>query len=122
MRVMLVEDSATMRKMLKNALSKHGVQDVIEAGSGAEAFRKLDGQDVPDVILLDWHLPDTDGISMTKTFKADESLKDVPIIMVTSETSKAKIMEALSAGVSTFVSKPFTDDTLWEKVERVIGE
>jgi two-component system chemotaxis response regulator CheY len=119
MKIMLVDDSMTMRKMESNILSKHGVEEIIEAGNEEEAFGKIDSGEVPDLILLDWYMPDTDGLTMAKKFKTHEKAKDIPIVMVTSEASKMKIMEALKAGVANYVLKPFTDEDLWGKIEKV---
>ncbi|MFC1671710.1 PleD family two-component system response regulator [Planctomycetota bacterium] len=122
MKIMVVDDSATMRAMERNILKKHNVDPVLEAGSEAEALAVIDGDELPDLILLDWYMPDTDGLTLAKKFKEHEKAKDIPIIMVTSEASKMKIMEALKVGVSNYVLKPFTDEDLWGKIEKIAAK
>ena len=121
MRVMIVDDSEVMRRIEKNVLSKHGVETIVEAKDGMEALEKL-REGIPDLILLDWNMPGMDGMELAKKLRAHETLKKTPIVMVTSEAERRKVMEALKAGVTNYVVKPFTEEILWEKIEKVVNK
>ena len=122
MKVLLVDDSETIRRLQKTILAAHGVDDVVEAGTEEEAIRRMGEEGVPDLVLLDWFIPGSDGLTMAKRLMADEKTKNVPIIMVTAEASKRKLAEALEAGVADCVVKPFTPAAFWETIERIAGE
>jgi two-component system, chemotaxis family, chemotaxis protein CheY len=116
MRVLLVDDSNTMRRIQKNQITGLGITDVIEAGDGEDAMAKLrEGMPV-DLILLDWNMPVMDGLEFLKRVRADATFKDVRIIMCTSESEKTKVVEALKAGANNYLVKPFTAEALKEKL------
>ena len=116
MRLLLVDDSNTMRRIQKTQLSQLGITDVIEAGDGEEAMAQLKDNMPVDLILLDWNMPVMDGFTFLKAVRADSSFKDVKIIMCTSESEKGKVIEALKAGANNYVIKPFTPETLKDKL------
>lgn len=121
MRILLVDDSSTMRRIEKNTLEKLGHTDIVEAGDGLEAIAKLQGGGF-DLVLMDWNMPNMTGIEALKKIKADATLKSIPVIMVTSESEKTKIMEAIQAGASNYVVKPFQAEVLQEKIQAIINK
>lgn len=118
MKILLVDDSSTMRRIQKNTLDKLGMTDVTEAEDGADALKKMVGGGF-ELVLMDWNMPNMTGIEALKKIKADPALKATPVIMVTSESEKTKIMEAIQAGAANYVVKPFQPDTLKEKIAAI---
>lgn len=116
MRVLLVDDSVTMRRIQKTQINSLGITDIIEAGDGEEAFRKLSESMPIDLIMLDWNMPVMDGITLLKKIRADNRFQSVKIIMCTSESEKSKVVDALKAGANNYLVKPFTPDALKEKL------
>jgi two-component system, chemotaxis family, chemotaxis protein CheY len=116
MKILLVDDSATMRRIQKTQLNNLGIADVIEAGDGSQALTVLQ-QNMPiDVILLDWNMPVMDGFTFLTKVREDATYKSVKIIMCTSESEKNRVVEALKAGANNYLVKPFTPDALKEKL------
>ncbi len=118
MRILIVDDHEPMRKILKNILRKIGFDDMDEAADGREALSRLKEKRF-DLVLLDWNMPNMNGAEVIKQMKADENLKNIPVIMVTAETSKEKVIEAIKLGISEYIVKPFTPETLKKKIESV---
>jgi len=119
MKVLLIDDSATMRNIQKSILSQIGVGEIEEACDGQDALSKV-GAFQPDLILVDWNMPNMDGITFVKTFrKAD---KATPMIMVTTESERARVVEAIKAGVNNYVVKPFTPDVLSQRINEVFAK
>lgn len=119
-KVMIVDDFATMRKIIKNILAQLGFKDVIEADDGTTALELLKKQKV-DLIISDWNMPKMSGIDFLKAVRSDASLRDVKFIMVTAEAQKENVLEAIKNGVNQYIVKPFTPETLKEKLEKVFG-
>jgi two-component system, chemotaxis family, chemotaxis protein CheY len=115
MKLLLVDDSATMRRIQRTQLGSMGITDVDEAGNGEEALGKLAAATY-DVVLLDWNMPVMDGLTCLKSVRSNGALKSVKVIMCTSESEKAKVMEALKAGANNYIVKPFTPEALKEKL------
>jgi two-component system chemotaxis response regulator CheY len=117
MDVLIVDDSAAIRKILQRVLKQADVQLnlVYEAGDGAEALLSLSKQKV-DLILSDINMPNMDGLELLGKLKADPALKDVPVIMVSTEGSQTKVLEAVQLGAAGYVRKPFTPDQIKEKL------
>jgi len=116
MRMLLVDDSVTMRRIQKTQITTLGVSDILEAGDGQEALGKLKSNMPIDMVLLDWNMPIMDGITFLRTVRADPAYKDVKIIMCTSESEKSRVVEALKAGANNYIVKPFTPEALKEKL------
>jgi two-component system chemotaxis response regulator CheY len=117
MKILLVEDSRTMRNIQRGILAQMGYEDVEEASNGLDALSRLDDVS-PDLILVDWNMPEMDGLSFVKRVRALGS--DVPIIMVTTESQKKRVIEAIGAGVNNYVVKPFTPDILNQRVRETL--
>jgi two-component system chemotaxis response regulator CheY len=118
MRILLVDDSKTMRSIQKAVLSQLGYTDVAEACDGQEALNKIP-ECKPDLMLVDWNMPVMDGLTFVKTYRATIS-KTTPIIMVTTEAEKARVIEAIKAGVNNYVVKPFTPDLLGQRISETL--
>ena len=116
MRILLVDDSSTMRRIQKTQLINLGLKEIIEAENGDDAFSKLSANMPIDLVLLDWNMPVMDGISFLKKVRSMKEYKDVKIIMCTSESEKEKVIEALKAGANNYIVKPFTPEGLKEKL------
>ncbi len=119
LRVLIVDDFATMRKIEKNILSQLGIKNVDEADDGSTALPKLQANTY-DVVLLDWNMPNMTGLEMLKALRSGDNNKDVPVIMVTAEALKDNIVAAAQAGVNDYVVKPFTAGVMEEKLKKVL--
>lgn len=121
MKILLVDDSSTMRRIQMNTLKSIGYEDVVQAEDGQDALNKL--KENPDVklVLLDWNMPNMNGIDCLKAIKANPTTKPIPVMMVTSEAEKSKIIEAIQSGASNYLVKPFEADALKEKIGGLLG-
>ena len=119
MRILVVDDFATMRKVIRNLLRQIGYQEVIEAENGISALRELRSQKI-DFIISDWNMPNMSGIDFLRAVRADSELSNIPFLMVTAESLKENVVEAVKAGVSNYIVKPFTAEVLSEKIEKII--
>jgi len=120
MKVMIVDDFATMRKIVKNILMQLGFKNFVEADDGSVAWGMLQKEPV-DFIVSDWNMPKMPGIELLKKVRADDRFKDIPFLMVTAEAQKENIIEAVKAKVSNYIVKPFTPETLSEKIEKIFA-
>ena len=120
MKVLVVDDFATMRRIVRNILKQIGFTNIIEADDGKSALKELK-KDRCDLILCDWNMPEMPGIDLLNTIRSDEKLKDIPFVMVTAEAQKDNIVEAVKAGVSSYIVKPFTAETVTEKLNKIFG-
>jgi len=121
MKVLLVDDFATMRKIVRNILGQLGIKNVDEADDGSTALPKLK-QNKYDIVISDWNMPKMTGLDLLKAVRADENLKSLPFLMVTAEALKDNIVAAAQAGISDYVVKPFTAATLEEKLKKIFGK
>jgi len=119
MRILVVDDFATMRKVIRNLLRQIGYQEVIEAEDGVSALRELSSQRV-DFIISDWNMPNMSGIDFLRAVRANSELSSIPFLMVTAESLKENVVEAVKAGVSNYIVKPFTAEVLNEKIEKIM--
>ena len=119
-KVLVVDDFSTMRKIIKNNLKGMGFNNILEAENGQKALEELKKESV-GLIISDWNMPVMTGIELLKVVRGDAGLKSIPFIMVTAEGQKDNVMEAAKAGVSNYVVKPFTPDTFSEKLQKVLG-
>ena len=117
MAILIIDDSSVMRRIHRNTLFEHGVaeKDVIEASDGAEALLVAQ-REVITLFLVDWNMPKLDGFQFVKAIRAIPRYTATPIIMITSEAAKYNVVEAVKAGVTSYVIKPIKGDALWEKI------
>ena len=118
LRILSVDDFPTMRRIIKNMLGQLGLRDVHEAEDGAMDLSKLRGEKF-DLVITDWNMPRMNGLELLKAIKADESLKKIPVLMVTAEADKESVIKALKEGASNYIVKPFNAETLREKLSAV---
>ena len=119
LRFLVVDDFSTMRRIIRNLLKELGFNNVEEAEDGAMALKKLrDGGF--DFVVCDWNMPNMDGLTMLQNVRADDTLKDIPVLMVTAEAKKENIIAAAQAGASGYIVKPFTAATLDEKLNKIL--
>lgn len=118
MKILIVDDFSTMRRIIKNLLRDLGFNNTHEADDGATALPLLQSTNF-DFIVTDWNMPGMQGIDLLKAVRADENLKHLPVLMVTAESKREQIVEAAQAGVNGYVVKPFTAQTLKEKIDKI---
>ncbi|MGB4069987.1 MAG: chemotaxis response regulator CheY [Nitrospira sp.] len=118
MKVLVVDDMVTMRRIVKNILKQLGFGNVDEAENGQEALQKLRA-DTFGFVVSDWNMPVMTGIDMLRAIRADEKLKTLPVLMVTAEAQQCNLIEAVQAGVSNYIVKPFTAETMQEKIGKI---
>mgnify|MGYP006351019927 FL=1 len=118
MKVLVVDDMVTMRRIVKNILKQLGFGNVDEAENGQEALQKLKA-DTFGFVVSDWNMPVMTGIDMLRAIRADEKLKALPVLMVTAEAQQSNLIEAVQAGVSNYIVKPFTAETMQEKITKI---
>lgn len=118
MKVLLADDSGTMRTIQKRCLNKLGVEDVTEAEDGRQALELFNKADF-DVVLSDWNMPNMDGLALLKEIRLIN--KEVPVIMVTTEAERSRVVTAIQAGVSDYLVKPFTPDQLKDKLQKWVA-
>jgi len=117
MKVLVVDDFETMRKIIKNVLKQINIVDVLEAENGKQALTVLKNNSA-DLIISDWIMPEMTGIDFLKACKGDETIRKIPFIMVTAEAQKDNIMEAIKSGVDNYIVKPFTPEKLREAIDK----
>lgn len=118
MNILVVDDFSTMRRIVKNLLVEIGFSNIEEADDGKTALPILENGGI-DFLVTDWNMPGMAGIDLLKAVRANPELSSLPVLMVTAEAKREQIMEAAEAGVNGYVVKPFTADTLREKVDKV---
>ena len=116
--ILIADDMGTMRKLVKKACADLGFKQFTEAADGALAWEALNGANPPvGVIISDWNMPNCSGLDLLKRVRGDNRFKHIPVILVTAESESHQIIEAVKAGVSGYVVKPFTAATLATKLE-----
>ncbi len=118
MKILVVDDFSTMRRIIKNLLRDIGFTNVTEADDGTSALPMLEKGNF-DFIITDWNMPGMQGIDLLKAIREDPELAALPVLMVTAESKKDQIIAAVQAGVNGYVLKPFTAQTLKEKIEKI---
>ena len=121
MKILVVDDMSTMRRIIKNALKQIGYCNVDEAEDGKGALQRL-RNDTFDFVVSDWNMPVMNGLELLKEIRGDGKLKDTPVLMVTAEAKKENILEAIQSGASNYIVKPFTAQTLQEKIDRIFKD
>ena len=122
MKVMLIDDSSTMRKIQKRVLNGMDVTDIVEAGDGKEGLEKLKEHNYDfTFVLCDINMPEMNGMETLKALRQIPEAKDLPIIMCTSVAEKGQVMEAIKAGATNYLVKPFQPEDLQAKIKAVLG-
>ena len=119
LKILVVDDFPTMRRIVKTLMRQNGFTNFTEAEDGAQALKMLNEQPDFEMIVSDWNMPNMTGLELLKAVRADPKLKHIPFLMVTAEAEKENIIEAVKSGVSNYVVKPFTGQTLKEKLDRI---
>ena len=117
-KVLLVDDSGVMRKIILRALNGVGISEVVEAADGAEAFEHFNSDEF-DLILSDWNMPNMNGLELLTAIRATGS--KVPLIMITTESEQARVLQAIQAGANNYLVKPFQQEALMEKLQKYIA-
>ncbi len=118
-KILVVDDFATMRKVIRNLLKQVGYENIVEAEDGVLALRILKSQKI-DLVISDWNMPNMTGLDLLKAVRADEDLKTAPFLMVTAEALQDNVIAAVKAGVSNYIVKPFTAEVLNEKITKIL--
>lgn len=118
MRILVVDDFATMRRIVKSILKQLGYDNIEEAEDGKQAFSMLKASKF-DFVVSDWNMPNMTGIDLLKAIRSTPEMKDLPVLMVTAETEKSIVIEAIQAGVNNYIVKPFTAQLFEEKLSKI---
>jgi two-component system chemotaxis response regulator CheY len=126
MKVLVVDDMSTMRKIIKNMLTQIGFTNITEADDGATAWPKIEEAHeagIPyEFIVSDWNMPGLSGLELLKRLRADEKYKNLPFLMITAEAEQSNVVIAVKAGVSNFIVKPFSAQVLKEKIDKIFNK
>jgi two-component system chemotaxis response regulator CheY len=120
LKFLVVDDFSTMRRIIKNLLNDLGYPNVEEADDGKTALPMLQAGNF-DFLITDWNMPGMPGLDLIKAVRADGKLSKMPVLMLTAEAKREQIIEAAQAGVNGYVIKPFTAETLKEKLDKILG-
>jgi len=121
MKVLVVDDFATMRKIVRNILKQIGFTNIVEADDGANALQMIK-EDKIDFVVTDWNMPNMTGLDLLKNIRATEKAKDTPVLMVTAEGLADNVVDAVKAGVDNYIVKPFTAETVQAKIEQIFAK
>ena len=121
MNILIVDDFSTMRRIIRGALKTIGFNNIFEAEDGKAALKILAAENI-GLIMSDWLMPNMNGLELLKAVRADDQLKNIPFVMVTAEGQKKNAMDAVESGVSNYIVKPFTPETLHLKLKKVFRE
>ncbi len=118
MRVLVADDFATMRKIVRNILKQIGFDNIIEAEDGQAALQVLKNENI-GLVVTDWNMPNMNGLELLEKIRTDPKTAKLPVLMVTAEGLKENVVAAVKAGVNNYVVKPFTAEILQEKIEQI---
>jgi len=118
MKILVVDDFSTMRRIVKNLLKQLGYENIEEAEDGDQGYSKLKNGGF-GFVVSDWNMPNLDGLGMLQKIRTDPELKDLPVLMVTAEAEKEKVITAIQAGVNNYIVKPFSGEVLKEKIDKI---
>lgn len=122
MKILVVDDSGTMRRVIVGSLNSLGYSDVLEASDGLEAQLVLDENKNINLILVDWNMPNMNGYELLQVVKKNETFKRIPVIMITTEAEKENVLKAIRAGASNYIIKPFVKEILAEKIKATFSK
>ncbi|MBN2255755.1 MAG: response regulator [Deltaproteobacteria bacterium] len=118
-KILIVDDFATMRKVIRNLLKQIGFENIAEAEDGEMALKELKSQNI-SFVISDWNMPNMTGLELLKAVRADSALNKTPFLMVTAEALQDNVLQAVKAGVDNYIVKPFTAEVLNEKITEII--
>lgn len=121
MKVLVVDDFATMRKIVRNILKQIGFTNIVEADDGANALSVIKDDQI-DFVVTDWNMPNMTGLELLKNIRATEKAKNLPVLMVTAEGLSENVVDAVKAGVDNYIVKPFTAETVQSKIEQIFAK
>jgi two-component system chemotaxis response regulator CheY len=121
MKILVVDDFSTMRRIVKNILRQLGFNNILEADDGSTGLDILQKEKI-DMVISDWNMPNMTGLELLKVVRADDALRDIPFLMVTAEAQQENIIEAVKSGVNNYIVKPFTAETLGKKIEQIFNK
>lgn len=121
MKILIVDDFATMRQIVKKSLGALGFHNITEASDGVDALEKL-GKDTFGFIISDWNMPNMMGLDFLKHVRSNDGYKSIPFLMVTAEAKRENVIEAAKAGVSQYIVKPFTVESLQQKIDAIFAK
>ena len=119
-KILIVDDFQSMRRIVKTVLKQNGYNNIDEAEDGEQALGKLKAGKY-DFLVTDWNMPKMDGLTLLKAIRSDPTLKILPILMLTAESEKDKVIAAIQAGVNNYLMKPFTADSFKDKMEKILA-
>ncbi len=119
LRILVVDDFSTMRRVIKKILKGIGMENIVEADNGKKAWNILNSEKI-DLIICDWNMPNMKGVDLLEKIRSDEKLVDLPFIMVTAEGKKKFISEATQKGVTSYITKPFSADELIQTIQAML--
>ncbi len=119
-KILIVDDFTTMRRIMKNILKQLGFTNLVEADDGTTAIELLE-KDQFDLVISDWNMPKMSGLELLKNIRGMSQYKDLPFLMVTAEAQKQNVIQAVQAGVSNYVVKPFTAEQISDKLEKILN-
>ncbi len=118
MKIMVVDDMSTMRRIIKNVFKQINFTNIQEAENGQQALEMLRGETF-QFVIADWNMPVMTGLELVKAMRADSKLRDIPVLMVTAESQHENLIQAVQAGVNGYIAKPFTAEALQEKMSKI---
>jgi two-component system, chemotaxis family, chemotaxis protein CheY len=118
MKILVVDDFQTMRRIIKNYLRQLGFNNVEEAEDGDVALEKLNDSQF-DFVITDWNMPKMTGIDLLKKIRSENNFKNIPVLIITAEAEKENVVQAAQAGVNDYIVKPFTPEVLQNKIEKI---
>jgi two-component system chemotaxis response regulator CheY len=121
MKILVVDDFSTMRRIVKNILRQLNFVNILEADDGTTALEVLQ-KDKVDLVVSDWNMPKMTGLELLKAIRIDDALKHIPFLMVTAEAQQENIIEAVKSGVNNYIVKPFTAETLSQKINQIFNK
>jgi two-component system chemotaxis response regulator CheY len=120
-KILAVDDSPTMRRIIVNTLRRAGYTNVIEASDGRDALQKLKTDHI-NLVITDWNMPQMDGLTLVKALRNTDEFRQLPVLMITTRSVREDIVKALKAGVNNYIVKPFSPETLKAKIQEVLGD
>lgn len=119
--VLVVDDSPTMRRIIRKTLSRAGYNNYIEAEDGKDALEKIQSEQI-DIIITDMNMPEMDGLTLITTLQAEDTTKHIPILVVSTRIDSEEVLKCIRAGADDFIVKPFTSDALKAKIESILAK